>query len=106
MGQLISQIRGSSAPNIVERPVETKDVRESYDSGWVVTVYNNEHNTYEEVMNILILATGCDHDEAYLETWEIDHLGCSVVHHGKEDTCRKVAEVIAKIGIRTEVSQE
>jgi hypothetical protein len=105
MGFLIDP-RASAAPGTIERPTHSEEIREGFDSGWVVTVYNNEHNTYEEVMNILILATGCDHEEAYLETWEIDHLGCSVVHHGKEDNCRKVAEVIAKIGIRVEVSQE
>lgn len=105
MGILISRPI-SSKPGTIERPEQISEVRETYDAGWVVTVYNNEHNTYEEVMNILILATGCDHEEAYMETWEIDHLGCSVVHHGREDTCRKAAEVIAKIGIRVEVSQE
>ena len=105
MGFLVAS-RASAAPGTIEKPTISEDVHEGFDSGWVVTVYNNEHNTYEEVMNILILATGCDHEEAYLETWEIDHLGCSVVHHGKEDNCRKVAEIIAKIGIRVEVSQE
>ena len=106
MGLLTYRTVNSAAPGTIERPSHTEEVRELYGAGWVVTVYNNEHNTYEEVMNILILATRCGHEEAFIETWEIDHLGSSVVHHGKEETCRKIGEIISKIGIRVEVAQE
>jgi ATP-dependent Clp protease adapter protein ClpS len=76
------------------------------DKGWIVTVYNNDYNTYEEVVTILMIATACSMDEAEIETWEVDHLGKSVVHHAAEDECRSVAEIIATIGIRVEVTQE
>lgn len=72
----------------------------------IVIVYNNEHNTYDEVTNILIRATGCSLDEAEMETWEIDHLGKSVVHHGEEDECERAAAIIRTIGIVVEVRQE
>lgn len=74
--------------------------------GWVVAVYDNDHNTVEEVIQILMAATGCPLEEAAIETWEVHHLGKSVVHHGKRDECDKVAATIATIGIRTEVSEE
>lgn len=76
------------------------------DPPWLVKVFNNEHNTYQEVMVILMLATDCDEDEAYIETWEIDHLGSSIVHSADETECQRVAEVISTIGIRVEVYQE
>jgi hypothetical protein len=95
-----------SAPGVVERPDLTEDPLGLNDAGWIVTVYDNNHNTYEEVMTILMVATGCTADEAYMETWEIDHLGRSVVHSAAESECRRVGEVIATIGIRVEVSQE
>ncbi len=76
-----------------------------HDFGWIVTVFNNNYNTWDEVIYILQKATGCSMDEAYIETWEIDNLGQSVVHHGSEKECEKVASIIATIGIRVEVSQ-
>ena len=74
--------------------------------GWTVTVYNNDDNTYDEVMLILMCATGCAEEEAATETWEIDHLGRSVVHFGESWECQTVASVIATIGIRVEVREE
>ena len=73
---------------------------------WIVTVYDNEDNSYEEVIFILVFATGCDEDEAYIETWEIDHLGKSVVHQGSEEDCSRVAGLIGSIGLQTQVTQE
>lgn len=89
----------------LEAPGLQEQIGERADIGWIVTVYDNEHNTYEEVMMILMVATGCSGEEAYIETWEIDHLGKSVVHHAGEKECREIAELISKIGIQVEVSQ-
>lgn len=74
--------------------------------GWIVTVFDNETNTYDEVIMVLMAATGCSLDEAEIETWEVDHLGKSVVHYSTEKECRRAAEIIATIGIQVEVSEE
>ena len=90
----------------IQRPeIEPIDSQTRGD-GWLVTVYNNEHNTWDEVMVILMVATQCSAEEAYIETWEIDKLGASVVHHGGEEECLAAAKVIATIGIRVEVGQD
>ncbi len=95
-----------ASPGTIEAPeIRHRDL-EASEHGWIVTVYNNDYNTYEEVISILILATGCGLEEAEMEAWEVDHLGRSVVHHGKETDCRTAGDVIAKIGIRVEVTQE
>jgi len=94
-----------SLPSIIERPDEQVQ-DSSHGEGWMVTVYNNETNTYDEVILILMIATHCNAEEAYIETWEIDHLGKSVVHRASQETCQEVASVIATIGIQVEVSQE
>ena len=91
-------------------PTTTPELEEDTGRGsgfgdWVVTVYNNNFNTWDEVMMILQVATGCGPEEAYIETWEIDNLGCSVVHQGSQDECNKAAEVIATIGIKVQVSE-
>lgn len=90
---------------VVELP-EVANPKTGNGSGWIVTVYNNEHNTWDEVMTILMLATECDAEEAYVETWEVDNLGKSVVHHGGEEVCREAASIISRIGIRVEVTEE
>lgn len=87
------------APEIADSDTDTS-------GGWIVTVFDNDHNTVEEVIHILMVATQCDLDEAQIETWEIHHLGRSVVHHGGAEECRDVAATIATIGIRVEVTQE
>ncbi|MBX3096767.1 MAG: ATP-dependent Clp protease adaptor ClpS [Fimbriimonadaceae bacterium] len=74
--------------------------------GWIVTVYNNETNTYEEVISILRIATGCTTEEAAIETWEIDHYGLCVVHRAGEDECLGVSKVIATIGIGVEATPD
>jgi ATP-dependent Clp protease adapter protein ClpS len=94
-----------SMPTIVERP-EVDDAAPANGPMWIVTVYDNAYNTYDEVITILMLATGCDLEEASIETWEIDHLGRSVVHHGTIEVCLGAAEIIAQIGIRVEVTEE
>lgn len=73
---------------------------------WIVTVFDNDFNTYAEVMTVLMIATQCSPEEAHIETWEVDHLGKSVVHQAHEDECHQVAATIATIGIRVEVSTD
>lgn len=75
-------------------------------AGWAVTVFNNDVNTYQEVIAILVLATQCTVEEAYIEAWEIDHFGQSMVHRAGEAECRHAAAVISTIGIRVEVTPE
>lgn len=51
-------------------------------------------------------ATGCTVEEAHIETWEVDNLGKSVVHHGSKEECDRAAGIIRTIGIRVEVVEE
>ncbi|MHB8635993.1 MAG: ATP-dependent Clp protease adaptor ClpS [Fimbriimonadaceae bacterium] len=92
------------SPTILPRHETGSEVRGNRD--WNVTVYNNDNNTYDEVITILIAATRCSIEEASIETWEIDHLGKSVVHLAEAPECHTVAAVISTIGIRVEVLEE
>lgn len=94
-----------SAPSILEKPEELL-AESSGGSGWKVVVYNNDHNTYDEVVFILMVATQCSVEEAELETWEIDHLGKSTVHYSGKEECERVGEIIASIGIEVRVLKE
>jgi len=60
-----------ASPGTLTRP-ELDAATDLNRGGWIVIVFNNEVNTWEEVVSILMLATKCSLDEAEMETWEID----------------------------------
>ena len=91
-------------PGILERPMVDDGQTSGY-AGWIVTVYNNDYNTVDEVVGILMAATGCSLDEACMETWEVDNLGKSVVHQATKGECDRAAGIIGRIGIRVQVSE-
>ncbi len=95
-----------SKPGITVEPEIQENDTNSLHGGWIVTVFDNDFNTVQEVMAVLMVATRCTQDEAYMETWEIHNLGKSVVHHGTEQICQNAADVISRIGIKVEVSEE
>ena len=72
----------------------------------MVVIFNNDHNTMNEVVMILMTATGCDLEEARIETWEAHHYGKASVHFASKEECETVAETISSIGIQSEVTQE
>lgn len=71
----------------------------------IVIVFDNSVNTVDEVIDILQKATGCSLAEAEMETWEIDNLGKSIVHHGDRAECERAAAIIATIGIEVKVDK-
>jgi ATP-dependent Clp protease adapter protein ClpS len=99
-------LKAASLPGIEENPLASlNEYFKSTDDGYMVVVYDNDTNTYDQVIGILMNATGCTLEEAHLETWEIHHLGKSVVHHGTFAECNRAAGIIRQIGIRVEVLQ-
>ena len=72
----------------------------------MVTVFDNDYNTWDEVVGILMRATACTLEEAHMETWEVHHLGKSVVHQGGQSECKNAAAIISTIGIRVTVTRE
>lgn len=105
MGIRTSDLLTWSSPGTIESPIE--EISETnHGEWWIVTVFDNDTNSIDEVVSILILATRCSTDEAVMETWEIHNLGKSVVHHASEAECNAVAGIISVIGIHVEVSQE
>ncbi|MDR3688862.1 MAG: ATP-dependent Clp protease adaptor ClpS [Fimbriimonas sp.] len=72
----------------------------------MVVIYNNDTNSLDEVIAILIVATQCGFEEASIETWEAHVFGKASVHFGEQDECRRAASIIAEIGVKTEVTKE
>lgn len=74
--------------------------------GWMVLMYNNDHTMMDEVIEILMRATGCDMQEAYIEMWEAHTFGKASVHFANKEECDEAAATISSVGIRTEVTLE
>lgn len=72
---------------------------------WIVIVFDNPINTFDQVIGILQKATGCSLEEAEMETWEVHHLGRSVVHYGDQAECDRAAGIISTIGIQVKVDK-
>ena len=85
---------------------ENLDSNRSNSEGWIVIAYDNDFNSWVEVVTILCRATSCTEAEANIETWEVHNLGKSVVHHGSQEECQRVANTIRTIGMRVEVTEE
>ncbi len=75
-------------------------------AGWMVVIYNNESNSMDEVLSILMTATSCTAEEAYIEMWEAHTFGKAAVHFSGRAECDRVAEIISSIGVKTEVVRE
>jgi len=73
---------------------------------WMVVIYNNESNSMEEVVVILMSATGCNAEEAHIEMWEAHTFGKAPVHFADRAKCEDAAAIIASIGVKTEVALE
>lgn len=72
----------------------------------MVVIFNNDTNSMDEVVSVLMIATGCDLEEATIEMWEAHTFGKAGVHFAAKDECEYVAGIIGSVGIKTEVTQE
>ena len=86
------------APGIISDIEETGE--------YVVVIFNNDYTSVDRVVDILIIATGCDEHEAAIETWEAHTFGSAAVHRSTKTECETIARTISSIGIVTEVRKE
>ncbi len=73
---------------------------------WMVVIFNNDYTSMDEVMYVLMQATGCDMDEAYIEMWEAHTFGKAPVHFAARTECEDAAAIIGTVGVKTQVSPE
>jgi ATP-dependent Clp protease adapter protein ClpS len=69
-----------------------------------VRIIDNDHNTYQEVMQIAMLALGVQQEQAFAIAWEVDHLGSCVVAHAPKEEAEEIAGLIRTIGIEVRVN--
>jgi ATP-dependent Clp protease adaptor protein ClpS len=72
-----------------------------------VIVHNNDHNTFEEVIGILMKAVpGMTVADAIEHTYTIHETGSSVPYRGMVDEAEKVATTIRSIGLKVTVEPD
>jgi ATP-dependent Clp protease adapter protein ClpS len=69
-----------------------------------VRIIDNDYNTYQEVIDVSMLALGISEEAAYAVAWEVDHLGSCVVAQAPLKTAEAIASVIRTIGIDVQVN--
>lgn len=69
-----------------------------------VRIIDNDFNTYQEVMEITMMALGMDEETAFAVAWEVDHYGSCVVALASQGEAEAIANVIRLIGIEVQVN--
>lgn len=92
-------------PGTKTETIDTTEER-AYKGRYAAIIFNNETNSFDEVIDAIMIATSCGLDEARIETWEAHTYGQAAVHFDSEAECMRVASMISTIGVRTEVRRE
>jgi len=68
-----------------------------------VVIIDNDYNTYQEVIDITMLALGVDFDHAFKIALAVDHNGEADVLHAPKAEAERIAGIIRTIGIEVRV---
>ncbi len=90
----------------IETAPEVVEADAGYTGRYATVIFNNDTNSFDEVVLAIMRATGCSLQEAYMETWEADHYGKANIHFGTQVACCAVAAIVSQIGVRTLVQPE
>lgn len=66
-------------------------------------LYNDDHHTFDEVIDQVILATGCSASKAEAIAWEVHIRGRACVYEGELFDCIKVSAILEEIALHTQV---
>jgi ATP-dependent Clp protease adaptor protein ClpS len=108
-------------PTTIERPgtipkpgtldipgfAEWTDIRDGLEitGPWVVILYNCDCHTFDDVIYILCIATGCTVDEAGALADRVDKEGRAIVFDGTQEECERVADIIGSIKLQVETDR-
>ena len=71
--------------------------------GFTLILYNDSHHDFDEVINQVMLATGCGYDKAEAITMEVHNKGRAAVLSGELDKCLRAQSVLEEIALRTSI---
>jgi ATP-dependent Clp protease adaptor protein ClpS len=68
-----------------------------------VVLYNDDHHTFDEVIEQVCKAVACSAFEAEAVAWEVHLRGLAVVYEGDLFRCLNVSSVLEEIALHTQV---
>lgn len=68
-----------------------------------VVLFNDEEHSFDEVIEQIIKAVGCNRQKAEKHTWEVHTKGRSIVFSGSMLLCLRVSSILEEIALKTEI---
>ena len=68
-----------------------------------VMLYNDDHHTFDEVIDQVMKATSCSGEKAEGIAWEVHTRGRAMVFEGELFDCLRVSSVLEEIALHTQV---
>jgi ATP-dependent Clp protease adaptor protein ClpS len=86
---------------------EWTDIRDGLNltGPWVVILYNCDCHTFDDVIEILCIATGCSTDDAMGMAIRVHTEGRAIVFDGTQEECERVAGIIASVKLQVETDR-
>lgn len=78
-------------------------VEESIDTPWRVILFDDDIHTFDEVIEQIMKATGCNYNVAQELTHQVHNEGKAVVHEGDFVECLQIDSVLKEIQLVTEI---
>ena len=88
-------------------PISLPDIDSSVEGALAkpgrVILYNDDWHSFDDVIDQLIKATGCDEATAEAHAWTVHTQGRAQVFEGARADCERVAGVLREIRLQVEV---
>lgn len=94
---------GSSHDSLMPSPDILDEVATTVPLAARVILFNDEWHTFDEVIEQLIIATGCTIEFAEARTLEVHFAGKSCVFKGAVEKCVRVSSVLEAIDLTTQI---
>ncbi len=101
--EVVHTVFASSGTGVRELPQTEEQVEEAVDQPWRLFLFDDDIHTFDEVIEQLMKATGCDYGRAQELTLKVHNEGKAVVHEGEFLECLKIEGVLKEIQLVTEI---
>tara|TARA_R110002096_G_scaffold428478_4_gene640236 strand:+ start:22443 stop:22763 length:321 start_codon:yes stop_codon:yes gene_type:complete len=78
-------------------------VKDSIDYPWRVLLFDDDIHSFDEVIEQIMKATGCNYNKAQELTLQVHNEGKAVVYEGDFVECLKIDSVLKEIQLVTEI---
>lgn len=79
------------------------DIDTDINTAYRVFLFNDDHHTFEEVINQLIKAINCSFEKARTFAFEVHVKGKAMVFSGNMQSCLKVSLILEEIALHTQI---